>query len=207
MTGEPVGKGERSLLDDPPGPVGGEGIPGAVARAIRLVILDVDGVLTDAGVYLGRLPSGETVELKRFDIQDGLAVKLLSGAGITPVVVSGRVSAATDIRMEELGVEVHQDPHARKLTVVERLMAERGIGWDAVAMIGDDLPDLPVLTRCGLPVAVGNAVPEVSRICSWQTTRHGGRGAVREFIRALLLARGSWEQVVDAYVAEKEGAS
>lgn len=204
MTGGSVGPGRGSLLDDPEAGVAGGGIPMDVARAIRLVILDVDGVLTDAGVYLGRLPGGETLELKRFDIQDGLGVKLLAGAGITPVVVSGRVSAATHIRMEELGVEVHQDPDARKLPVVERLMEERGIGWSEVAMIGDDLPDLPVLSRCGLPVAVENAVPEVTRICTWQTTREGGRGAVREFVRALLLARGEWDQVVDRYVAEKE---
>lgn len=207
MTMPAGGTGGRAYQAGPESESSREGIPVDVARAIRLVILDVDGVLTDAGVYLGRLPSGETLELKRFDIQDGLAVKLLAGAGITPVVVSGRVSAATDIRMKELGIEVHQDPDARKLAVVERLIEERGIGWSEVAMIGDDLPDLPVLTRCGLPVAVGNAVPEVTRICTWQTARDGGRGAVREFIRALLMARGTWEQVVDRYVAEKEGGS
>jgi 3-deoxy-D-manno-octulosonate 8-phosphate phosphatase (KDO 8-P phosphatase) len=182
------------------------GIPGEVARAIRLVVLDVDGVLTDAGVYLGRSAEGETVELKRFDIQDGLAIKLLAAEGILPVVVSGRVSAATDVRMLELGVEVHQDPHARKLQVVERLLEEHGLGWEALAMVGDDLPDLPILTRCGLPVAVANAVPEVVRVCRWQTRRSGGAGAVREFIRELLLARGRWEAVVARYVAEKEGA-
>lgn len=206
MTGGSMGPGGGSFLDDPEADLAGGDLPVEVARAIRLVILDVDGVLTDAGVYLGRLPGGETLELKRFDIQDGLGVKLLAGAGITPVVVSGRVSPATDIRMQELGVEVHQDPDARKLAVVERLMEERGIGWSQVAMIGDDLPDLPVLSRCGLPVAVGNAVPEVTRICLWQTTRDGGRGAVREFIRALLLARGEWDGVVDRYVAGKEGS-
>lgn len=207
MTGESRVSARGSFLDDPEAGVAGGGIPVDVARAIRLVILDVDGVLTDAGVYLGRLPSGETLELKRFDIQDGLAVKLLAGSGITPVVVSGRVSAATDIRMRELGVEVHQDPDARKLPLVERLMEERGIEWNQVAMMGDDLPDMPLLSRCGLPVAVGNAVPEVARICTWQTSREGGRGAVREFVRALLLARGEWDQVVDRYVAEKEGTS
>lgn len=185
---------------------GGVGIPQEVARAIRLVVLDVDGVLTDAGVYLGRSAQGETVELKRFDIQDGLAIKLLAAEGIVPVVVSGRVSAATDIRMLELGVEVHQDPHARKLQVVERLLEEHGVGWEALAMVGDDLPDLPILTRCGLPVAVANAVPEVVRVCRWQTQRSGGAGAVREFIRELLLARGRWEAAVAGYVAEKEGS-
>jgi len=181
------------------------GIPAEVARAIRLVILDVDGVLTDAGVYLGRTADGETVELKRFDIQDGLAIKLLAADGIVPVVVSGRVSGATDVRMLELGVEVHQDPQARKLQVVERILEEHGVGWEALAMVGDDLPDLPILTRCGLPVAVGNAVPEVVQVCRWQTRRGGGAGAVREFVRELLLARGRWDAVVAAYVAEKEG--
>lgn len=207
MTAASDNVGNPAFPDHPGHNRAGDGIPADVARAIRLVILDVDGVLTDAGVYLGRLPGGETLELKRFDIQDGLAVKLLAGAGIAPVVVSGRVSAATDIRMRELGIEVHQDPDARKLRVVERLMEERGVGWSEVAMIGDDLPDLPILSRCALPVAVANAVPEVTAVCTWQTAREGGRGAVREFIRALLLARGIWEQVVAGYVAEKEGAS
>lgn len=205
MTFEATGTRGWSFQEGPARGAEAGGIPGDVARAIRLVILDVDGVLTDAGVYLGRLPSGETLELKRFDIQDGLAIKLLAGAGITPVVVSGRVSAATDIRMKELGVEVHQDPDARKLHVVQRLMEERGLRWEEIAMVGDDLPDLPLLTRCALPVAVANAVPEVAEVCRWRTARPGGRGAVREFVRALLMARGSWDEVVDRYVAEKEG--
>ena len=181
------------------------GIDGALASAIRLVIFDVDGVFTDAGVYLGVGAGGETLEFKRFDIQDGLAVKLLADAGIVPVVVSGRVSGATAVRMAELGVEVHQDPGARKLPIVERILAERGWGWDAVAMVGDDLPDLPILRRCALPVAVANAVPEVMREARWRCTREGGRGAVREFVRALLLARGTWEERVEAYVRAREG--
>lgn len=180
-------------------------IPAEVASRIRLVILDVDGVLTDAGVYMGMLPGGEPVELKRFDIQDGLGLKLLEDAGVPAVVVSGRVSPATSLRMKELGLEVHQDPGARKLPVVEGILRERGLEWDAVAMVADDLPDLPILRRCGLPVAVANAVPEVVREARWCTRLPGGRGAVREFARALLEARGSWDETVERYVARREG--
>lgn len=180
-------------------------IPPDLAARIRLVILDVDGVLTDAGVYLGMLPGGEPVELKRFDIQDGLGLRLLEESGVPAVVVSGRVSPATSVRMHELGLEVHQDPGARKLPVVERILRERGLGWDEVAMVADDLPDLPILRRCGLPVAVANAVPEVVEVARWQTVNPGGRGAVREFARALLTARGSWTEAVERYVAHREG--
>lgn len=179
-------------------------IPPGVAARIRLVILDVDGVLTDAGVYMGILPGGEPLELKRFDIQDGLGIKLLQDAGVPAVVVSGRVSPATSIRMQELGLEVHQDPGARKLPVVERILRERGIQWEEVAMVADDLPDLPILRRCGLPVAVSNAVPEVARAATWSTERPGGRGAVREFVQALLQARGVWEEAVNRYVSLRE---
>lgn len=181
------------------------GIPGTLAGAIRLVVLDVDGVFTDAGVYLGRLASGETVELKRFDIQDGLGIKLLRHAGIDVAVVSGRISEATSARMLELGVsELHQDPQARKLPVVERLRAARGLSWGEIAAVGDDLPDLPLLRRAGLPVAVANAVPEVLGIARWTTSLPGGRGAIREFARALLEAQGRWEEVLSTYLAERE---
>jgi 3-deoxy-D-manno-octulosonate 8-phosphate phosphatase (KDO 8-P phosphatase) len=180
-------------------------IPADLAARIRLVILDVDGVLTDAGVYMGMLPGGEPLELKRFDIQDGLGLRLLEEAGVPAVVVSGRVSPATSLRMKELGLEVHQDPGARKLPIVERILRERDLEWDAVAMVADDLPDLPILRRCGLPVAVANAVPEVVRVARWCTERPGGRGAVREFACALLQARGSWDETVERYFARREG--
>jgi len=187
---------------------GGEGIPLKAAQGIRLVVLDVDGVLTDAGVYLGVLPDGNPLELKRFDIQDGLGIRLLERAGIQVAVVSGRVSSATSLRLAELGVTaVHQDPAARKLPVVERLLEERGLGWEALAMVGDDLPDIPVLQRAGLPVAVANAVPEVREVATWSTSLPGGRGAVREFARALLLVRGEWEEQVQGYLRERVGAA
>jgi len=174
--------------------------PDEAARRVRLVIFDVDGVLTDSGVYIGELPDGSPVELKRFDIQDGLAIKLLIATGMPVALVSGRVSAATALRARELGIEeCHQVSGAMKMPVVRNLLARNGVSWDEVAMLADDLPDLPVFRRVGLPVAVGNATPELVRDAIWQTRARGGRGAVREFVRALLIARGEWENVVQGY--------
>jgi 3-deoxy-D-manno-octulosonate 8-phosphate phosphatase (KDO 8-P phosphatase) len=181
-----------------PGPSGD--IDPHVACLIRLVVLDVDGVLTDGGIYVGAWPGQAAIELKRFDIQDGLGVKMLRLAGIEVAIVSGRVSEATARRAEELGVdECHQDPDARKLPVVQKLLDDRGLGWEAAAMVGDDLPDLPILERVALPVAVSNAVPEVHAVSRWTTSAPGGRGAVREFSRALLTARGEWNRLVREY--------
>ncbi len=171
-----------------------------VAGLIRLVVLDVDGVLTDGGIYVGDWPGKDAIELKRFDIQDGLGVKMLRWAGIEVAIVSGRVSEATTWRAQELGIdECHQDPDARKLPVVQKLLDDRGLGWEAAAMVADDLADLPILERVALPVAVSNAVPEVHAVSRWTTEARGGRGAVREFARALLTARGEWDGLVREY--------
>lgn len=171
-----------------------------VAGRIRLVVLDVDGVLTDGSVYVGARPGQEAIELKRFDIQDGLGIKMLRWAGIEVAIVSGRVSEATVWRAQELGVdECHQDPEAKKLPVVQKLLDDRGLGWEEAAMVGDDLADLPVLKRVALPVAVSNAVPEVHAVSRWTTGSSGGDGAVREFARELLTARGEWDKLVQEY--------
>ena len=182
---------------------GGE-IERAVAAAIRLVILDVDGVLTDAGVYIGRTQSGEAVELKKFDIQDGIGIKLLQDSGIEVVIVSGRESEATTLRAAELGLTCYQIPGAYKLPTVERMLAERSLEWSQAAMMGDDLPDMAILKRVGLPVCVANATPEVLDVVAWRARARGGNGAVREFARALLIARGEWQGAVDRYVSERE---
>ena len=182
-------------------------IPPDVARAIRLVILDVDGVLTDGGLYIGAEQEGGTIELKRFHVQDGLGVKMLRWAGIEVVIVSGRVSEATARRAKELGVtECHQDPGAAKLPVVRALLDEREVGWEETAMMGDDLADLPVLERVGLAVSVPNAVPEVRTASGWSTKAGGGAGAVREFARDLLMARGQWHGLVQEYLDARSGS-
>ncbi|HUF77079.1 MAG TPA: HAD hydrolase family protein [Longimicrobiales bacterium] len=176
--------------------------PGEVA-ALRLVIFDVDGVLTDAGVYIGATASGEPVELKRWDIQDGIGLKMLVWGGLDVVLVSGRVSESTALRAQELGVECHQEPDAYKIPVIEGILEAKGVGWDEVAMIGDDIPDLPALRRVGFPAAVANATPPVLEIARWTSSKRGGRGAVREFCDALLEARGELEAVVERYVSER----
>jgi 3-deoxy-D-manno-octulosonate 8-phosphate phosphatase (KDO 8-P phosphatase) len=173
--------------------------PAELARRVRLVVLDADGVLTDAGVYIGQTESGEPVESKRFDITDGLGLKMLEWAGLPVAIVSGRESAATALRAGELGIPCYQDTGAHKLPVLERLIAEHGVAWEEVAFVGDDLPDLPVLRRVGIPVAVANGVAEVKAVACWETSREGGRGAVREFAEALLHARGEWQALVEEY--------
>ena len=177
------------------------------AGGIRLVILDVDGVLTDAGLYLGETAAGDTVEFKRFDIQDGLGIRLLSDAGIRVALISGRISPATEVRARELGIEeCHQDGGGRKLPVARMLLRRYNLQWSQVAMLADDLPDLPVMRRVGVPAAVANAVAEIRREAIWTGQRSGGRGAVREFAEALLQARGKWDAAVEAYCAARGDA-
>jgi len=179
---------------------GRERIPHERARRIRLVVLDVDGVLTDGGVYVGESQDGSPVELKRFHIQDGLAIRFLREAGIQVALLSGRPSPATRLRAEELGIdECLQTEAGMKMPAMLGLMERLEVEWEEVAMLGDDLPDLPILRRVGIPAAVGNAVMEVRREVLFTTRREGGEGAVREFARLLLEARGEWETLVDAY--------
>lgn len=181
-------------------------IPEATARRIRMVVLDVDGTMTDGGIYMGATTEGYNIEFKRFDVGDGLGVKMLRKAGIHVAIVSGRVSKATELRALELGVEdVFQDGGARKIPVLEKLLADRGVAWDEVALLGDDLADLPVLRRVGLPATVANGVSEVRHVAKWQSLKEGGMGAVREFAEALLRARKEWTGLVDEYCRERGG--
>lgn len=174
---------------------------------IRLLALDVDGVLTDNGVYLG-LVAGERVELKRFDIQDGLGLVLLRGSGIAVALISARPSDATALRAAELRLaDVLQVADGRKATALQGLLDRLGIGWDEVAFVGDDLADLPVLRRVGLPIAVANAIPEVKAVAARITQAPGGRGAVREIVAWLLETRGEYAAAVDRYLREREPVS
>jgi 3-deoxy-D-manno-octulosonate 8-phosphate phosphatase (KDO 8-P phosphatase) len=174
-----------------------------IAKRVQLVGFDVDGVMTDGGVYLGTA-GDEPVELKRFDIRDSIGVRFLRAAGIKVVVSSGRVSSATRIRAEELGVDaVVQDHQAQKLSGFERALNQLGVRIKDSAFVGDDLPDLPIMRRVGLAVAVANAMPEVLALADYTTEAGGGRGAVREFAEELLKAREQWEEVMHNYLAER----
>lgn len=175
----------------------------ARASSIRLVGLDVDGVLTDGGIYLGAV-DGQPMEFKRYEIQDGLGIYLMRSAGIRVAIVTGRVSDSVSLRAAELGIEdVAQDAQAQKLPSFLAMLERHRIALSEAAFIGDDFPDMAVLKRVGLPVAVGNAVPEVKAACSLQLQRSGGKGAIREFAELLLKARGEWQAVTDKYVAER----
>lgn len=175
----------------------------AEARQVRLVGLDVDGVLTDGGIYLGDV-SGAPLELKRFDIQDGIGVRLMRSAGIKVVIVTGRVSESVRLRALELEADdVVQDAQARKLPLFRRILERHGVAPGQAAFIGDDLPDLAILRCVGLPVCVANAVPEIQAVSRVQLARSGGRGAVREFAERLLAAREEWDAVVERYVSAR----
>jgi 3-deoxy-D-manno-octulosonate 8-phosphate phosphatase (KDO 8-P phosphatase) len=174
----------------------------AAAQRVRIVGLDVDGVLTDNGVYIGPI-GGSRVELKRFDIQDGLGLILLKTAGIPVVWISGRSSEATALRAAELRVEeLVQVPGPRKAAAFEEVLNRRGIEWEEAAFVGDDLADLPILRRVGLPLAVSNAVAEVKQVAAYITRAPGGHGAVREVVEAILRGRGEWAAILERYFAE-----
>jgi 3-deoxy-D-manno-octulosonate 8-phosphate phosphatase (KDO 8-P phosphatase) len=179
-------------------------IPTELARRVQVVVLDVDGVLTDNGVFIGATESGERVELKRFDIMDGLGIKMLQWSGLRVVLVSGRESAATRFRAAELEVECRQVAGGFKVPVIAGILEEAGVGWDALAVMGDDLADLPIMARAGLAVAVPNAAAELRSEAAWVTARRGGDGAVRDFAEALLQARGQWVRLVQAYRRSRE---
>ncbi len=177
-------------------------IDAALAQRIRLLGLDVDGVLTDNGIFVGPV-DGQTVELKRFDIQDGLGHVLMRTAGVPVIWLSGRHSEATSVRARELRVdEVLQVPGPRKLEAFGELLARRGIAWADAAFVGDDLADLQLMRRVGLPIAVANAVAEVKAVATHVTRAAGGHGAVREAIEALLKARGLWPELLERYFSE-----
>ncbi|MDQ2930903.1 MAG: HAD hydrolase family protein [Gemmatimonadota bacterium] len=178
-------------------------IAAALAKRIKLVGLDVDGVLTDGGIYLGDV-GGMAQEFKRYDIQDGLGIRLLRASGIKVVIITGRVSESVRLRAAELEVDdLIQDGHARKLPALLRMLERFDIKVADAAFVGDDFPDDPVLRVVGLPVAVGNAAPEISALCSVKLKKTGGHGAVREFSEMLLKARGDWERVVSDYLVER----
>jgi len=176
-------------------------IDAALANRIRLIGFDVDGVCTDGGVYIGQV-GDHAAEFKRFDIQDGLGIKMLRQAGLAVVLVSARRSEATDLRGRELKVdEVVQDN--KKLPAFTALLARRGIAWDECAFMGDDLPDIPLLNRVALPLTVPGAVPEVRAIARVVTKAAAGHGAVREAAELILRARGVWDDLVTDYLAER----
>ena len=158
------------------------------AQGIRVVFFDVDGVLTDGGLYFSE--GGET--LKRFHTLDGHGIKLLQRAGITPAVVTGRDSKALRLRLAALGVTHAHFGTEDKRPAAEAVLAALGLDWTQAAAMGDDWPDLPVLTRCAFACAPPNAQAEVLAQADYVTRKRGGHGAARELCDLLLVASGRY---------------
>jgi 3-deoxy-D-manno-octulosonate 8-phosphate phosphatase (KDO 8-P phosphatase) len=182
----------------------GPKLDAATAARIRLVCFDVDGVLTDGGLYLGD-SAGARVELKRYNIQDGLGIKMLQQAALITAIITGRESESVALRAKELQIdELVQDNQARKVPALRRILERRGLDWSEVAFVGDDVPDLGCLRLVGLPVAVGNASFEAKHAARIVMDANGGHGAVREFCELLLRARGDWDAQVEKFVVSRE---
>jgi 3-deoxy-D-manno-octulosonate 8-phosphate phosphatase (KDO 8-P phosphatase) len=156
------------------------------ARRLRLAIFDVDGVMTDGTLYIG----AEGEAFKAFNILDGHGVKMLQAGGVATAIISGRASQAVSRRAAELGIAHVVQGCADKVAAFEKLRGELGFDAADCAFMGDDLPDLPVMQRCGFAIAVANAVEAVKQAAHYVTRASGGRGAVREFCELVLRERG-----------------
>ena len=167
----------------------------ARAAAIELLLLDVDGVLTDGSVIY----ADDGSELKRFHVRDGSGLKLWHAAGKRSAIVSGRKSVAVERRASELGIRPVLQGRDDKLAAFAEVLAWLGYTPAQVCAVGDDLPDVPVLRTCGLAVAVADACPEARAAAHYVTAAAGGRGAVREAIEWLLKAQGRWTELTARY--------
>jgi 3-deoxy-D-manno-octulosonate 8-phosphate phosphatase (KDO 8-P phosphatase) len=163
--------------------------------AIELLVLDVDGVLTDGRIVL--TPTGD--EIKSFHVRDGSGMKYWKRAGRKLALITGRASPAVQVRAKELDVDAVRLDAKNKLPVYEEVLKELGCAPERTAVVGDDLPDLPLMRRCGLPVAVADAVEEVRRQAAYVTLAPGGRGAVREVIEMILRRAGAWDSILARY--------
>jgi len=168
------------------------------AKRVKLFLCDVDGVLTDGSIFIG----GER-ELKRFNIRDGLGLVLARRAGLKVGWVSARPSLATKLRAEELKIDflVQQGDTTSKTAAIEQLLAQEKLNWSETCFVGDDIIDLGPLTRAGLAVAVGDAVPEAKAAAHFVTKAVGGRGAVREAVELILRAQKKWQPFIKQYSA------
>lgn len=165
------------------------------AKNIKLLLLDVDGVLTDGKLYYGN--SGE--ELKAFNIQDGLGIKLLQQGGIQVGIITGRVSTLLQRRADELGINPVIQGREDKLTALRELLENQNLGLHQIAFMGDDLPDLSAINSVGLGITVANASSTLAAKADWQTLRSGGDGAVREAAEMILKAQGKFDTLVERF--------
>lgn len=175
--------------------------PRDLLQPVRVLAMDVDGVLTDGRILWGADSDGDLLELKAFDVRDGLGLGMAQTVGLQVAWITGRTSAIVRKRAEELGVrEVHQRSRDKR-AVLTGIMERLGLPREAVLYIGDDLNDLPAFDAAGVRVTVPGAPAEVVEQSDWVTQAPGGRGAVREVVETLLKAQGRWEEAVQAFLA------
>jgi len=172
---------------------------GIVPGNIKMVIFDVDGVLTDGGIIINDY--GE--ESKCFNAQDGSGIKYLARAGLKVALISGRQSSVVALRARELGIEDVYQREMVKLRAFRKLLEKHGMTADESCYVGDDLPDVPVMRKAGFPVAVANARPEVKAEAAYVTTAEGGRGAAREVAELILKDLAKWESVIARYYQDE----
>jgi len=175
-------------------------IPASVAKRakqIKVLLMDVDGTLTDGSVTLLSQADGTALEIKSFDAHDGQGLSLARTAGLRTGVITGRESAALRRRARELGMEFVYEKQAQKVAAYEEILKKSGARESEVAFLGDDLPDLTIMRRVGLSVAVGDAAVEIKRAAHYVTKAAGGYGAARELVELILKSKGVWEQMID----------
>lgn len=167
------------------------------AAQIKVVLMDVDGTITDGSVTLLSQPDGSALEIKTFDAHDGQGMTLGRTAGLRLGVITGRESAALRRRMREMGIDLVYEKQPGKIGAYEDILQKTGVREFEVAYLGDDLPDLPVMRRVGLAAAVGDAALEVKLAAHYTTKANGGKGAARELIELILKSKGIWEEMID----------
>ncbi|PYT92730.1 MAG: hypothetical protein DMG36_13315 [Acidobacteria bacterium] len=167
------------------------------AKQILVLLMDVDGTLTDGSVTLASTPDNHALEIKTFDAHDGQGLSLAVTAGLRTGVITGRGSAALRRRCKELDIEFVYEKQGHKIAAYEDVLRKTGAKESQVAYLGDDLPDLLIMRRVGLAVAVGNATPEVKRAADYRTKAYGGKGAAREVVELILRSKGIWEEMID----------
>lgn len=167
------------------------------AKNIKCLICDIDGVLTDGLIYI----DNHANEQKAFNIQDGLGLKLLMAAGIEVAVITGSQNDVIEHRMKQLDIRHYFKGQINKQAAFQELKKRLNLDNESFAYVGDDLPDLPIMTQVGLSVAVSNAVRQVKEIASWSTELHGGRGAVREVCDLILTAQNKLDAALEKFLA------
>lgn len=164
-----------------------------LARKIRLLVLDVDGVLTDGGLYY----DANGLVMKRFNVHDGIGIRLAKEAGIEVAVISGMDAPCVVKRLEVLQVTEYHGGTDNKRTILDDMRKRLGLEWEEIAYLGDDWVDLAPMSQVGLPVAVANAMPEVQQTARYVTQKSGGQGAVRELVSLLLTCQGKRDAMIE----------